>query len=300
MMVYVKLLFTALFWGGTFIAGRIVAQDVNPFSAAFLRFTIASFFLVIATRHIEGSLPRLKRHQVLPVLLLGMSGVFAYNVFFFSGLQIITASRASLIIASNPIFIALFAALFFGERLGTTSVLGILLCVSGAVIVITRGSPLTILQGDLGTGELLILGCVASWVLYSLIGKAAMRDISPMAAVTYSCLIGTVALFIPACTEGLIRDITTYSTTDWLGIAYLGLFGTVIGFSWYYQGIKKIGASRAAVFINFVPVSAIILAALILRERLDWSLTAGAVLVIGGAYLTNRRRGEDGIALPRT
>lgn len=289
MTIYIKLFLTAVFWGGTFIAARVVAQDVGPFSASFLRFVVASLFLMIFTRHFEGKIPLLKLHQVIPVVLLGMTGVFAYNFFFFSGLKIILASRASLIIATNPIFIALFAFAFFGEKLHARNILGIFLCSSGAIVVISRGSPLMIFQGALGLGELYIIGCVISWVTYSLVGKVAMKDMSPMAAVTYSCIIGTIALFFPAYHEGMIGDIVNYTPVDWFGICYLGFFGSVIGFTWYYQGIKEIGAGRAGIFINFVPISAVILAYFILKENIDVSLIVGATMVISGAYLTNRR-----------
>ena len=280
----------AILWGGTFIAARVVAQDVGPFSASFLRFAIASIFLVFITVRMEGKIPRLKKHQILPVILLGMTGVFAYNFFFFSGLKTVSASRASIVIAMNPIFIALFAYTFFKEKLTGINVIGILLCVSGAIIVISKGNPVAMIQEGLGTGELYILGCVASWVLYSLIGKIAMKDMSPLAAVTYSCLVGDILLFLPACMEGMPGNIAVYSAVDWSGIFYLGFFGSVLGFTWYYQGIKKIGASKASVFINFVPISAVILACLILKEKLDMSLITGAIMVIGGAYLTNRKQ----------
>ena len=289
MVVYVKLLLTAVFWGGTFIAARVVTQNVGPFSASFLRFAIASLFLVFITKKLEGGLPRLKKHQIIPVILLGMTGVFAYNVFFFLGLKTVTAGRASVIIAMNPIFIALFAHLLFKEQLSRINVTGILLCVTGAIVVISEGNPLAVMQGGLGRGELYILGCVVSWVLYSLTGKHTMKEISPLAAVTYSCLIGGAMLFAPACMEGLFTDVAGYRTVDWLGITYLGFFGSVLGFTWFYEGIQKIGASRAAVFINFVPVSAVILAFFLLRETLGISLVTGGAMVIGGAYLTNRK-----------
>ena len=287
MVVYIKLFLTAVLWGGTFIAARVVAQHVGPFSAAFLRFAIASVFLLVILRHYEGRLPRLKRHQFIAVLLLGMTGAFAYNFFFFSGLKTITASRASLIIATNPVLIALLASYFFREKLRIINIVGIILCASGAIVVISRGDPFMIFQGGLGAGELNILGCVASWVAYSLIGKVAMKDMSPLAAVTYSCVVGALLLLYPAYLEGINYEITHYTGIEWFGIFYLGFFGSVIGFTWYYQGINAIGVSRAGIFINVVPVSAVILAFFILRETIDPSLVVGAAMVIGGAYLTN-------------
>ena len=287
MAVYLKLVLTAVFWGGTFVAGRIIAAGVRPFSAACLRFVFASLFLVILTRRLEGRLPRLARGQIVPAVLLGMTGVFAYNVLFFSGLKTVTASRASLIIATNPVFISVCSAVFFRERLDGRKILGILLSVSGATIVISRGAPWEILGGALGWGELAIFGCVMSWVAYSLVGKKIMRGLPPMAAVTYSCLIGGAALTLAAYVEGITDQIGGYPLPVWLAIIYLALFGSALGFSWYYQGIQAIGPSRAGVFINLVPVSAVFLAWVLLRETIHFSLIVGAVLVTGGVYLTN-------------
>jgi drug/metabolite transporter (DMT)-like permease len=286
-MIYLKLFVMAFLWGGTFVAARCVAQDVLPLSASFLRFLVASLFLIVLVVKKEGRVPRLQRRQILPVILLGLTGVMAYNIFFFLGLKTITAGRASLIVAMNPVFIALFSAFLFKERLGVSRVTGIILCLCGALIVISHGNLSDIYAGRLGVGELYILGCVFSWVLYSLIGKSVIADLSPLAAVTYSCVIGVAGLFLPACVEGLWTAIPHYPATAWVGIIFLGFFGTFLGFTWYYEGIRSIGPSRAAVFINFVPVSGVFLGWLILDEAMDWSILMGAVLVIGGAFLTN-------------
>jgi drug/metabolite transporter (DMT)-like permease len=286
--LFIKLVLTAIFWGGTFIAARVIAQEAGPFSASFLRFAVASLVLLPFVLRAHGSFPSLEWKQILPVVLLGLSGVFAYNYFFFSGLKMISASRASLIVATNPAFIALLSAILFKERVGLSRCLGIILSVGGAAIVVSRGNPLTILQGDFGLGELNIFGCVASWVAYSLIGKSAMKDLSPLLAVTYACVIGAACLLPAALHEGITQSIGHYSLSVWLGVFYLGLFGTAVGFIWYYEGIKSIGPSRAGVFINFVPVSAILLASLVLKEAMDAALAIGAVFVVGGVYLTNR------------
>ena len=287
--IYLKLLLMALFWGGTFIAGRLLVGEVQPFAAAFLRFTIATIVLLIITLRSYKKLPTVPRDQWLPLLLLGLSGVFAYNLFFFRGLQLIEAGRAAVIIANNPIVIAIFAALLFGEKLNLLKIVGIILSVIGAIVVITQGHPAMILHSGIGKGELYIFGCVVSWVIYSLVGRVAMRSLSPLTAVTYSALIGALLLFPAACLEGMLTQITDYSRTAWLSLLYLGLCGTVLGFVWYYQGIQRIGSTRAGQFINFVPICAIFLSAWLLDEPLTASLLGGVLLVSSGVYLTNRR-----------
>lgn len=289
MVVYLKLLLTALFWGGTFVAGRAIAKDVGPLSIAFLRFALASTLLLILTWRAEKRLPLPSREQILPLVLLGLIGVFAYNALFFNALRLIHAGRAAVIIALNPVFIGLLAAYLFKDKLSPIKLIGILLSVTGAVIVISRGEFSQILGGGIGWGEVLTLGCMASWVAYSLIGKAILKGMSPLVSVSYSSAIGTVALFVPACAEGMIGQVTGYGLLEWLGIGYLGIFGTVLGFVWYYEGIKKIGPTRAGQFINFVPVSAIILAFFILGEPITWSLLVGGLFVLTGVYLTNTK-----------
>ena len=284
---YIKLIMTAFFWGGTFIAGKVVVRDVGPGSAAFLRFALAFMILLFLTVKSEKRLPRINLKQFGFVLLLGLTGVFTYNIFFFKGLKVIDAGRAALIIALNPICICLLSACFFKERLTILKIIGILISVSGAIVVISRGNFSGIFSGGLGLGELYIFVCVLSWGGYSVIGKVVMKELSPLVAVTWSTLVGTLLLLLPAVSEGLFNNILSFSGLDWAALFYLGFFGTVVGFVWYYEAIRIIGATRAGLFINFVPISAIILAFLFLGEPVTMSLLTGALLVSSGVYLTN-------------
>lgn len=242
---------------------------------------------MMVTLKSEGRLPPLRKAQIIPVILLGLTGVFAYNILFLTGLKYINAGRASLIIANNPILISLLSALFFKEQLNGLKALGICLSVTGAMVVISHGRIADLGSYQIGIGELLIAGCVLSWVAYSLIGKFVMSGLSPLVSVTYSAIIGALLLLGPALYSGLAASVRYYSVFDWVNLAYLGFFGTVLGFSWYYQGIERIGPMKASVFINFVPISAIILAFLLLKEQITYSIILGACLVVLGVYLTN-------------
>lgn len=277
---------TAAFWGGTFIAARAIANRVESFSAAFLRFLIASVVLLLVLYFRNRGFPRVNRKQLVAIIFMGLTGIFFYNYCFFMGLKTIQASRAALIVATNPIFISLFSAYIFKEKLSIVKVCGILISVFGAVLVIARGHLQNIFTGGIGTGELFIFGCVASWVFYSLMSKPVMHTLSPLTTISYSAFVGTLALFFPAYSENVFGSLPNYSALDWVSLTYLGLFGTVLGIIWYLEGIQNIGPGKASQFINLVPVSAIILAILILGEQLTWPISAGALLVIGGVYLT--------------
>ncbi len=288
MLVYIKLILATLFWGGTFSAGRVVSAHMPPFSAAFLRFFIATICLIYLVRKFEGGLPRINKNQIFQVILLGMTGVFAYNAFFFTGLQTVEAGRAAVIVATNPIFIALLAAVLFKESLGLFKIIGITLSVSGAILAITRGHPFHLLSEVVTMGDIAIAGCVMSWAAYSILGKYSMSKLSPHSAVTFSCVAGTIALLLPAMSEGLFSYIMNVPFLVWFCLIYLGYFGTVLGFTWYYEEVKEIGPSRASVFINFVPLFAIIIGFIFLGESIDPSLVAGALMVSSGVYLANK------------
>ncbi len=286
-MIYLKLFLTAFFWGGTFVAGKLIAPVMDPYSAAFLRFLIASVFLIGLTLKIEGQLIKPTVRQIWGVGFLGVTGIFSYNLFFFSGLHYIQANQASLIIATNPIFISLAAALFFKEKLYFHKIAGLFLSVTGALIVISNGHLSDILKLGAGRGQVLIFGCVVSWVAYSIVGKKVMKDLSPITSVCYSSIAGTFFLFFPAVFNGMFEYVPAYQSLEWINLFYLGFFGTVLGFFWYYEGIRAIGPLRAGMFINFVPVSAIILSFFILNEPLTPALMVGGVFVVTGVILTN-------------
>ena len=232
-------------------------------------------------------LPWPGRQLLLPLLMLGVTGVFAYNVLFLKGLKLVEAGRASVIIASNPILIALFASLIYKEKLGLPKIIGILLSVTGAIIVITRGEIFGLLSQGLGLGELYIFGCVGSWVAFSLLGKDVMQKVPPLTSVTYGAVAGTLLLAVPAFLEEGFR-VGHYRFVDWISIFYLGFFGTAISFLWYYQGIEQIGPSRAGLYINLVPISAVLMAYVFLGEAISMLLLVGTALVSSGIYLTNK------------
>lgn len=287
-LTYVSLVFTMLLWGGTFIAGRSLAGSVSPAAAAFFRFAIATVVLAVLVRLIDGRIIIPPRKIWIRLLLLGATGIFSYNVCFFTGLQFLEAGRASLIIALNPLAIVLGATLFLGESLNAKQLCGVVISLIGAFFVITNGHPSVLLQGGFGPGELAILGCVVSWAAYSIIGRTVLTVLTPLSAVFYSSFCGTLLLVPYAFMDGSILKAFSYPFIDWLSLCFLGMFGTAVGFSLYYRAIQSIGASRASVFINLVPFFAIILSWALLGESIGIAALSGGLLLLTGVTLTNR------------
>jgi len=290
-IVHIRLILAMVFWGGTFVAGRLLAEELPPITAATFRFVTASAMLLSTILIRDKKLPSLSIKQWGAMALLGLSGVFAYNLFFFTGLQTIEAGRASMIIAINPVITTFLAILFFGERCNFRSCIGMILSVCGAYIVISKGQMAMIFQGNAGgIGELYIVGCVISWSAYTLIGKKLLKDIEPLIAVAYSCTTGAIFLTITALFSGQLTEIENLTKTGIACIFYFAFFGTTLGFIWFYDGVKKLGASRAVMYVNLVPVSGVLLGTLLLGEHLGRSLLVGGIFVFWGIYLINQNK----------
>lgn len=286
-LVYLKLILTTLIWGGTFIAGRIAVQDMGVFSIAFLRFIVATLLLFGINAHQGQPIPKLTPKEWLGIVFLGLTGILAYNAFFLGGLKLLPASRASLIVALNPIAIALSSAVIFRESLSKLKLFGILTSLIGVSIILSKGNPIDLIKTGIGTGDLLLFGCVASWVSYTLMGRQVLKTVSNLTATTYSCLIGSLTLFPIALQEGLLSDLPKLSLNAGFSTMYMGVLGTVVAFLWYSEGIRKLGASRTAIFTNLVPMSAVLIGVLGFGEPFTPSIALGGVLVIGGVFCTN-------------
>lgn len=283
-ILYIRLVLVTLFWGGTFIAGRIAGETFDPYVTAFGRFLVASILLLFIIWQREGGLVRLTRRQFLWIVAGSLTGIVAYNLLFLRGLQLIEANRASLIIALNPVVIMSTAAILGIERMTIGRFAGILIALLGVSVVLTEGNLATI-GSTIGAGELMLVGCVLSWSAYTLIGRKLVADLSPLAVTTYACMFGCIGLAVLASSR--LANVLDAGPMALLPIFYLGIFGTVLGFVWYYDGVKEIGPTRSGIFINLVPGWAVLLSALVLDEEIGAATLLGGAVIVSGVMLTN-------------
>ena len=287
-MIRLKLALMAVFWSGAFICGRIVADQIEPFSVAALRFFFAAVLLGGIFAVAKWKIPRLSGRQILWILTLGFFSVFAYNALFFTGFKTVTASGGALIIAATPAVVAIGAAVFFRERLNLKKILGIAASLKGALLVISGGNFAGVLTGGIGFGELCFVGCVLCWTAYSLVGRRLVDEFSAPTMVLLSMTAGALMLFFPAVfAEDLPSQIGEFNSAVWLSVLFMAVFSSVLAFIWYYQGIREIGATRASNFINLVPLSAAGLGYFLLDETLSPPQILGGALIIVGVWLVN-------------
>jgi drug/metabolite transporter (DMT)-like permease len=289
--LYGKLVLTTFFWGGTFVAGKWAVSEAPPFLVATIRFAVASavLFALVAWRRARGAdgfhLPR-GAAEWAGLLSLGLTGVFLYNFFFLAGLARTSATNGSLIVAFNPILTAVLSAAWLKERVRPLQAAGLLLALLGVGVVITGGSPAVVRALSFNMGDLLLLGAPLAWAFYTIAGKKVLARFPPLVATAYASLFGTLLLLPAAALEGpLPAGVSRLTAYGWLSVLQLALLGTVAGFVWWYEGVEALGPARAAVFVNLVPLFGVLLASLILGERMAGPQLAGGLLVVAGVYL---------------
>ena len=195
--------------------------------------------------------------------------------------------------ATSPALPLLLAAWLFRERLNLGIVLGMLLAVSGALTAITQGHPLEILNGGMGRGELLLLGCVVSWSAYTLLGRKVLKGIDALTATTVAAVLGSLMLLLAAAwIEGVAgwQQVFSAPLKAWVSIAALAFGATTLSYSWYFRGVQHLGVGVAAAYIVLVPIFGILSSALMLGEPLHASLAWGGLLAAGGMMWMNLAR----------
>ena len=293
--VHLKLLGMAALWGASWPAGRVLAQALPPMTAASWRFGMALVMLA-AWLHWRGGLGRLgalSARQWLGLAVAGTFGVFGYALFFMLGLAQVPAGRAALVVTTNPVVTTLLAAWWFGERLNRRIAAGMAIATAGALVVITHGRPWTLLAGGIGLGELLLLGCVATWVGYTLIGKRLLTGIDPLTTTAVTTGIGLVLLLSAALLfEGppALAAPMHATASVWVAMAFLAAGATVLAYAWYFEGVSALGAGAASAYITLVPIFGVLFAALLLGERIDTYMALGGCLAVGGLGVMNLAR----------
>ena len=284
---YLKLIGTALVWGATWIAGRVAVSEAPPLAVASWRFLLAALVLGTLVVIHEGW-PRWSLGEWLTLAALGASGIFLYNLCFLYGLKMIEAGRGALVVALTPAVVAVGDWLLFGVAMSPAKAFGIVLAMFGCLLVVTNGDPRLLFTGQIGVGEWLIVGCSVLWAVYTFIGRRGTRSLSPLAMTFGASLTGWLMLTAAALLQGSLFALAETTWRGWGAVVFLGMFGTALAFTWYAEAVQRIGATRSAVFINLVPVSAVLLGALLLDERLGVAVLAGGALVIVGVIITNR------------
>ncbi len=276
-------------FAANYVVGRLAVDIIEPHLLAFLRWLFALLLMLLfALPELIRNWPAW-RHEWRDMLLLGGLGMWICGAFVYIGAQTTEAVNIGLLYAMAPVLIAVAAAVWFSDRLRGWQWAGLLLALSGMLIIVARGSLANLLAVTFTSGDLWILSAVFSWVVYSLILRQRPSVLGPFARLTMITAGGVVVLLPFTIAEALIAG----TPGDWdralvlaLVVALLPGFGAYQAYSFMQ---RELGTAQAGMVLYLSPLYTALIAWWYLSEAPQWFHLAGAMLILPGMYLANRQ-----------
>ena len=271
-VTYLLVVLTAIMWGANFNLAKPVLAELHPFVAGADRYLIAAA-IMLALTYFRGERVPLRHGKTY--LTLGIVGVFGFNLFFFLGMASTSPVNGALIMALNPMLTSLIAYAMLGEKPAVRQMLAFPVGIIGVVIVVLGAGA----QVHVAIGDLYIMIANLSWAFYNVLVKKLMpRDTSGVASTAGIMVVGSLALTLAAVVAG--EEFTIPGIHAGSALIAMSVGGGVLAYLFWNIGIGKLGAARAAIFLNLVPVTSMVISAFSGQPPTHVQLLGGA-LVIG-------------------
>ena len=284
----VLLALTMLLWAGNSIVGRSVRGDIPPVTLAFWRWTIAAAALApFVWREFVEDWPKLKAAWP-ETLLLGVTGIVCFNTFLYEGLRHTTAVNSLTLQSAIPALVLVFSALFFREKIPGRIWIGVLVSMLGVMVIATHGEIGRLTHLGFGIGELWMLAAVFIYAVYT----AALRmrpKVRPLSFLLATFLIGVVCLAPFYLWERGARGGVDLNATTLAAFVYVGLFPSLLAYMAFNKAVGMIGAPAASPYLHLTPLFGVVLAMLLLGERLEGYHLAGGALIALGIIVATRK-----------
>ena len=287
---YLMLVLATLFWAGNFVVGKIAfIENVPPFSLTFFRWLLVWVILIPFTYKEFFKLRRVILDNFLLLLLLGLTSVGLFNSFIYNALNFTQVINASLFNAVIPVAIILFGLLFKLEKTNKYQILGLIVSILGILSIITKLDLGILLTLSFNKGDILMIGAVITWGIYSAFLKKRKFEVSLLTLVHILCTFGLVTLvpqFLFEFSQGktvIINDHLIYS------LIYLAIFPSIGSYYCWAGAVSIIGANRAGIFLSLIPLFSTILAIIFFNEKFLFFHFIGSVLIILGLLLSNKK-----------
>ena len=312
-VAYALLISTTIIWGGTWPLGRwLVSEEVGgatipPFMIAVIRYFLAVICFFLILRFKEGTLNwQFAKKNWKILVLMGLLSVTVYQAGYLIGELLTSASDASIMVATNAVWVVIISSSFLKtERFAWRKIIGSLLAFIAVVIVVGFSPNVNVTNRILG--DIVILLAALAYATYTVISRFFINKTredsesyqpSSIWIMTWVSLFGfliTTPIALIISPEFLIP--ATYLTIPprvWIGISYLAFVSTIVAYTFYLEGVKRLNASRAAIFQALVPLFGVVFSALFLQEEFDVFVYPFALLlVLIGIILVNRKTSQE-------
>jgi len=282
-----------VFWALVFPFIKIALEELSPVNLTIMRLLVVCIVFLTLLIVKPNKFSKIQKKDIVPIFLVGFLGIILYHFGLNYGEQYISASAASVIIATIPVFVVILAAIFLKEKITLKIVLGVLLSLVGVVVISTVGRSDTLLEVKYISGALAVLLAAVLGAGYTVAGKKMLQRYSALSLTVYVCLLGSLGL-IPFISSSLFEEVAAMSLTGWSVVIFLGVFPTVIGYVLWYVALEIKSASEISVYLYFVPVLSTIISYILFRDEITWLFVFGGALVILGLHVVNKQSSKAG------
>jgi drug/metabolite transporter (DMT)-like permease len=290
-LAYLLLTLAVLGWAGNWVIGRALRFDAPPVAITFWRWAIALALLVPFTFPYLRERWRLVLRSWRILVVLGLLATVLQHIPVYAGLRHTTATNGALLNAMSPIFMVFLAALV-GERLNARSIVGSLISLAGVVTVVSRGDPDVLRELGLNAGDFLVLAGTLSWAGYTVCLRWWPSHLKGLPVLTVLAAVGVLATAPLYALEIASGEVLKPTAATLLGIGYMGVVATILGYICWNGSVQTVGAARAGPFMYLMLVFTPLLSIVFLGEQLHLYHVAGAALIVAGIVLTTSKRAD--------
>src|ERR1700704_2963866 len=285
---YLLLSITALCWAGNAIVGRLAAGHIPPVTLSFLRWSLAFLIIIpFAWKHLVRDWAAI-RERLGTMIVLSFTGIGAFNTLQYWALEHTQALNTLLLQSAGPLFVAGWALVLLGIRLTLAQAGGIVLSLTGVLVILLHGDLTTLKNVEFNRGDMIFMLALAIFGLYSVLSLKRPR-IHGLSFVGFTFGCGALSLVPLLIWELLTRPVMQLDTANLLTLFYVAVFPSTLAYLCFNRGVQLIGANRAAPFFHVVPVFGSAMAIVFLGERPQLFHIIGFALVLTGVFLASRK-----------
>ena len=278
---YVSL--ATILWGSDYLFAKIALREVSPLSFAAIRTLISTgaMFPIFLRREQDW---RVKPRHIGPLIGLALLGTFINRIFWATGMNLTSASNASLLSTTSPIFVLMVSFFLFRATVTWRATLGIIVSFIGVSLVIQGDWTEWVRGGGHVWGDMCMLLASLTWAFFTVLAKFLMKEYSSLKVTAYIMLIGSL-LFLPFLANENPGGWSGVSALGWVSVLYVALTGNLLAYLLWMRGIQNIGPLRTIFYAYLTPVTAILFAVPFLNETLTPVQIGGALVVFVGVFL---------------
>nr|WP_321513072.1 DMT family transporter [uncultured Pseudodesulfovibrio sp.] len=278
-------LLATLIWSGNFIIARGLGDVLPPITLAALRWSTATLVLLPFAAPIIWRERKLILMHWQHLLFSAVLGITVFNTFIYKAGHTTEALNLSLIATTTPIFVVLLSRIFLGEAITRFRALGLVISITGIVILVTRGQFQVLRDLSFHEGDIWMLGAGFLWAVYSIMLKKKPQKINPYAYLGTTFSIGTLPLIAGALIEQSIAPQFDLTPTVIGSVLYIGIGASLVSYVLWTKAVSIIGPSSASFIYYTLPAFCAVEAYFILNESATWAHGAGFLLIVSGIML---------------